>query len=124
MCIRDRRTEMPVEKGPLWQRILFTRLYHMAFGHVQEMDKSFYTDEKCNSCGVCEKICPALNIRMKEGRPCWLHHCEQCLACIQWCPRESIQYGKKTPRYSRYHHPEVTLKDMLAAAPATEESGR
>ena len=50
-------------------------------------------------------------------RPAWLRHCEQCLACIQWCPQEAIQFGKKTPHYKRYHHPEVTLQDMLAAAP-------
>lgn len=29
---------------------------------------------------------------------------EQCLACIKWCPQETIQFGKKTPRYKRYHH--------------------
>ncbi len=61
---------------------------------------------------------------MKEGRPCWLHRCEQCLACIQWCPREAIQYGKKTVRTPRYHNPEVTLKDMLDAAPGSEKTGR
>ena len=48
--------------------------------------------------------------------PSWLHQCDQCLACIQWCPREAIQYGKKTAKYPRYHHPEVTLKDMLDQA--------
>ena len=42
---------------------------------------------------------------------------EQCLACIQWCPQEAIQFGKKTPRYKRYHHPEVTVREMLAVAP-------
>ncbi len=46
--VRDRRT-MPVEKGPLWQRILFTWMYHLSFSHVPDMDKSFWTDEKCNS---------------------------------------------------------------------------
>ena len=121
--IAERKT-LPVEKGPLWQRIVFTWLYKLAFKHVPEMDKAFYTDEKCNSCGVCEKVCPASNIRMKEGRPSWLGKCEQCLACIQWCPREAIQYGKKTPKYSRYHNPEVALKDMIANAPGAEETPR
>jgi hypothetical protein len=35
------------------------------------------------------------------------------MACIQWCPQEAIQYGKKTVKYPRYHHPEVVLEDML-----------
>lgn len=113
------RQTLPVEKGPLWQRIIFTWLYHLAFSHVPEMDKSFYTDERCNSCGVCAKVCPASNIRLEEGKPRWLRKCEQCLACIQWCPRESIQYGKKTPQYPRYHNPNVTLNDMIGCAPQT-----
>lgn len=101
------------EKGPLWQRILFTQFYKRAFSYVPKMDEKFWADEKCNSCGICEKICPAKNIVMEEGRPHWENHCEQCLACIQWCPQEAIQYGKKTIKYKRYHHPEVKLKDMV-----------
>jgi ferredoxin len=113
--IGDRET-LPVEKGPLWQRLLFTRLYRLSFPHVPGMDKSFWVDEKCNACGICEKVCPAGNIRMGGEKPAWSGRCEQCLACIQWCPREAIQYGKKTPKYERYHHPDVALRDMLAQA--------
>jgi MinD superfamily P-loop ATPase len=78
------------------------------------MDRDFWCDDKCNSCEICVRICPAKNIAMKKGRPTWQHHCEQCLACIQWCPQESIQFGKKTPAFQRYHHPEITLNDILA----------
>ena len=85
------------------------------------MDKSFWVDEKCNACAICRSICPCGNIALEAGKPVWLHHCEQCLACIQWCPREAIQFGKKTPRYERYHHPEVTLQDMLAGPAPPEE---
>lgn len=111
------RKVIAVEKGPVWQNILFSRLYKMSFNHVAKMDKSFHVDEKCNSCGICEKICPAGNIEMVDGKPVWRGSCEQCLACIQWCPREAIQYGKKTHLYKRYHHPEVTLSEIMACAP-------
>ena len=104
---------MPVEKGPLWQRILFTAIYNMIFSKVPKMDKKFWVDDKCNACEICCKVCPAGNITMSEGRPVWNHRCEQCFACLQWCPQEAIQYGKKTPGYERYHHPEILLKDML-----------
>ncbi|MBW2558026.1 MAG: EFR1 family ferrodoxin [Deltaproteobacteria bacterium] len=107
------KANMPVEKGPLWQRILFTAIYNMSFSHVPTMDKKFWVDDKCNACEICHKICPAGNINMREGKPVWAHRCEQCFACLQWCPQEAIQYGKKTPRYERYHHPEILLKDML-----------
>ena len=112
-CIADGR-DGPLEKGPLWQRIVFTAIYKMTRKQVHKMDKSFWCDDRCNACGVCVQVCPAKNINLKEGKPVWNHHCEQCLACIQWCPQESIQFGKKTPAYERYHHPEVSLKDMLA----------
>lgn len=105
--------EIPVEKGPLWQRVLFTGLYHMSFSRVPKMDSGFSVDEKCNRCGICAKVCPVSNITLADGKPVWNHGCLQCLACLQWCPKEAIQYGKKTPRYERYHHPEVQLKDML-----------
>jgi ferredoxin len=110
------REQLPVEKGPLWQNILFSWLYKLSFSYVPTMDKSFWSDDKCNACNICTKICPCGNIEMKTDRPAWLHHCEQCLACIQWCPREAIQFGKKTPDYERYHHPDVRLKDILAFA--------
>lgn len=110
--------QKPVEKGPLWQNILFTWFNRLAFPHVPAMDKSFWVDEKCNGCGICKTVCPCGNIAMWEGKPLWLHHCEQCLACIQWCPQEAIQFGRKTQRYERYRHPEVKLPDMLSAAPS------
>ncbi len=103
----------PVEQGPLWQRIVFTAIYRMTFKQVYRMDKDFWCDDKCDSCEICARVCPAGNIEMKNGRPAWTHHCEQCLACIQWCPRQAIQFGKKTPAYERYHHPEIGLGDML-----------
>jgi NAD-dependent dihydropyrimidine dehydrogenase PreA subunit len=111
-CIANRESG-PIEKGPLWQRVIFTAIYKMTFQQVHKMDKDFWCDDKCNSCEICVRVCPAKNIVMKKGRPDWQHGCEQCLACIQWCPQEAIQFGKKTPAYKRYHHPEIALKDMI-----------
>jgi ferredoxin len=109
-----------VDRGPLWQNILFSWIYKMSFRSVYKMDKNFWVDDKCNSCGICSKVCPAGNIEMMDEKPAWLHRCEQCLACLQWCPQEAIQYGKKTVKYPRYHHPEVTLEDMLDQPKANE----
>ncbi len=111
-CIANRESGS-IEKGPLWQRIVFTAIYQMTLKQVHKMDKDFWCDDKCNSCEICARVCPAKNIVMKKGQPAWQHGCEQCLACIQWCPQESIQFGKKTPGYERYHHPEISLSDML-----------
>ncbi len=108
----------PVEKGPLWQRILFTLFYKMSFSQIPKMDRKFWVDEKCNHCSVCSKVCPVGNVVLQEGKPIWNQRCEQCFACLQWCPQEAIQYGKKTPRYERYHHPEVKLNDVLKFRPS------
>ena len=105
-----------VEKGPFWQNIVFSWIYKKSFQRVCKMDKKFWVDDQCNGCGICLKVCPAANIEMINERPSWLHRCEQCLACIQWCPQEAIQYGKKTVKYPRYHHPQVTLEDMFEQA--------
>jgi ferredoxin len=102
-----------VDRGPLWQNILFSGLYKMSLRKVCKMDKNFWVDDKCNSCGICSKVCPAENIEVRNEKPTWLRQCEQCMACIQWCPQEAIQYGEKTVKYPRYHHPEVVLEDML-----------
>lgn len=92
--------------------VLTKPLYSMLF-KPKEKDKNFWTDEKCNGCGVCSKVCPANNIVMKKGKPDWQHQCEACVACLQWCPQKSIQYKKATVNRGRYHHPEIELKEFL-----------
>jgi MinD superfamily P-loop ATPase len=77
------------------------------------MDSKFEVDEKCNTCGICARVCPSNNIAMQKGRPVWNKKCDQCLACIQWCPKEAIQCGKKTAGYKRYHHPSITVGDIM-----------
>lgn len=116
LSIRAREKREP-EKGPAWQNIFFSAIYRLSFARVPQMDKSFFADEKCTGCKICAKICPAQNIELVKGKPQWKHHCEQCFACIQWCPEKSIQYGRHTTRKKRYHHPEIALKEMLACAP-------
>ena len=111
------KEEKTPEKGPAWQNIFFSAIYRSSFSHVPQMDKSFFADEKCTSCGICEKICPAQNILFLNDKPAWQHHCEQCFACLQWCPEDAIQYGRGTTKKKRYHHPEITLKDMMACVP-------
>jgi ferredoxin len=80
---------------------------------IKDSDTAFWVDKKCNSCGICEKICPVRNIEIIDGYPKWQHTCEQCMACIQWCPQEAIQIGKKTLKRTRYSNPHIKLQDMI-----------
>lgn len=75
-------------------------------------DKKFTVDG-CNSCGICEKVCPVQNIKLENGNPVWQHQCEQCMGCIQWCPKGSIHIENSDRK--RYHHSEVKLKEMLTS---------
>jgi ferredoxin len=109
----NNKEKRPVDRGPLWQRGLFTLFYRLSYPQIPRLDGKFWVNEKCNQCGICSRVCPADNIIQVEGKPTWNHRCEQCLACIQWCPQKAIQYGRKTQAYERYHHPEIQLQDVL-----------
>ncbi len=80
---------------------------------VLNSDKKFYTDRKCISCGTCQKICPVNNISFINNKPVWNHNCQECMACIHFCPENAIQFGEKTINRGRYHHPEITLEDII-----------
>jgi ferredoxin len=77
------------------------------------LDKDFWINEKCNGCGICSKVCPVNNIKMNEEKPIWQHHCQQCLACLHWCPQEAIEFGRHTPGRKRYSHPDVRMEDII-----------
>ena len=104
----------PVEKSNfLINMIVSDMFYKFSAPHMPDMDRKFFADSKCNSCGICEKICPAKNISMKDGKPEWYHKCYQCFACLQWCPAEAIQYGETTAKRKRYRNPEVKIDEFL-----------
>lgn len=75
-------------------------------------EKLFCTDEQCTGCGICARVCPAGNITIEAGKPAWHGRCESCMACIQWCPRASIQCGEDTKNRGRYHNPNITLAEI------------
>lgn len=49
--------------------------------------------EKCISCGKCAKLCPMLNIEMKDGLPVFGKNCIGCTACSFNCPADAISIG-------------------------------
>jgi ferredoxin len=101
--------------NPGWPIVnwLFSGMYRKWVRKNAAIDKPFTADSNCNGCGTCEKVCPVANIKMNDRKPAWQHHCEGCFACLHWCPQQAIQYGKKTNGRTRYHHPEVTLQDII-----------
>lgn len=87
--------------------------------HKHAMDIKFQTNENCNGCGICTKVCPVGNIMQKDGKPVWLHRCEHCLACYNWCPHQAIQGGITTKGYY-YRHPKIKLQEIMQQVPFKE----
>ena len=89
-------------------------------GKMVETSFDFYHDRKCTGCGVCEHVCLAEKVQMVDGKPVWQDpvKCHGCFACLNFCPEESIQIRSKwylkshTDQNGRYHHPEITAKEI------------
>ena len=79
------------------------------------MGEHFMATDACTGCGICEKVCPVRNIKLspENQKPVWGRQCEQCVACIQWCPVRAIDYADITVKRKRYHHPEVKAADLF-----------
>lgn len=64
----------------------------------------FVKSKKCNSCGLCMKICPAGNIKEnKKGQPVWGRNCLLCFYCDMKCPTEAILSPARWPLFSLFH---------------------
>ena len=102
------------EKGALAAKLL-GGLIARTF-HPKGKDQHFWTDERCNGCSICFKVCPSGNIIMRNQQPQWLHQCEHCLGCMHWCPQTALQYKKGTLKRERYHHPDVQVDELFIEA--------
>ena len=107
--------EGDIGKRPGVASWLLSGIYALGAPRIPSMDKDFWADDKCNSCGICAKVCPVNNIEMLEDKPKWLSRCQQCLACLQWCPQESIQYKKSTIGRKRYRNPDISVDDIIGS---------
>ena len=65
--------------------------------------EAFRATDACIGCGKCVELCPLNNIHLENGKPVWGKNCTHCMACICYCPKEAIEYGKKSKGKPRYH---------------------
>lgn len=97
-------------------RSRFMRLSNSSSDSFDELtqlaDRSFRTNDRCNGCRICARICPVNNIEMIGNRPVWGGRCENCYACFQWCPKGAI-YGDNIEYNKRYHHQDVKVSDLI-----------
>jgi ferredoxin len=84
----------------------------------------FSSGPACSGCGLCAKVCPASNIRLREGGPEWGNSCELCLACYSFCPSLAIGRSDMRPDAERYRHPEAAAADIIAQKEASALAAR
>jgi len=110
--IRDRQVSLPEGSDDLKFRIggAITRTLMTS---VYRTPRRLHATRSCNRCGTCQKICPSRNISVSENGVHFGKDCIQCYACIHWCPQEAIEIGGRTLGKRRYHHPDVSIRDML-----------
>jgi ferredoxin len=103
---KKKRSDIPKANALL--KLLYTK---MTAGYPLKA-QNFNVSNACIGCGNCEKICPVENVSVHNGKPIFGEQCEQCMACIQWCPARAIDYKNKTQDSVRYHHPEISFAEM------------
>jgi ferredoxin len=98
----------PLEKSKfIIDRFLTEPIHRASDKKYKAVDYGFEAGQNCIGCGLCERICPADNIKLIDKKPQWNHHCEYCLACIQRCPVQAINHNNKTQGRKRYLNPNV-----------------
>jgi len=113
ICSAIKRGDRSIYPGWPLVNWLFSTMYRGWEPRAAGLDTNFTADSNRNACGVCEKICPVGNIKLTDHLPGWEHHCEQCFACLHWCPQQAIQYGKRTTGRTRYHHPDIRMQELI-----------
>ena len=66
----------------------------------------------CIGCGKCVELCSLNNIHLENCKPVWGKNCTHCMACICYCPKEAIEYGKKSRGKPRYHFEALERKQQ------------
>lgn len=86
--------------------LLFTPIVKLIFGLIKKtVLNRFRAHESCIDCGLCEEICPADNILVRDGKVEFGNNCYLCLRCINQCPVEAIQITRFTEGKFRYKGP-------------------
>ena len=93
----------------------FTFLNKIIYGAYpnEQSDRHFSIGNTCTGCETCQKVCPAKNIMMQDGKPEFHHRCEHCLSCLHNCPSHAIDWKKKTQGKERYRNAGITLDDLI-----------
>lgn len=81
-----------------------TYVKSLVFNAQWRTTEPYHVSDACVGCGLCEKKCPAGAIKVQEGKPTWVKKdCYLCMACLNYCPVEAIDYGTYSNGRWRYY---------------------
>lgn len=83
---------------------------NVAFYPLFVKSKAFHVKETCIGCEKCAQLCCLNNIRIVDKKPIWENNCTHCMACINYCPTQAIEYGKKSAHKVRYTFEKLNIK--------------
>ncbi len=110
--IKQNRKRKPARIG-----IFYTEKNEPAFQKViasfSDTGKQYKVAASCTGCGACVRLCPVGNITIENGHPVFGDHCNQCMACIQWCDQHAIDFEQKAQSRTRYHHADIKRQDLF-----------
>lgn len=110
----------PFNYPPSYSKFRFYKDYYLfKWLGVSNLWRSFRADDTCDSCGLCEKICPTKSIQVLGDRPEWAKTCEQCMRCVNYCPQQAIYQESEGSIKGKniYHEPTfkpLKIKDKTA----------
>ena len=70
-------------------------------------------NEKCNTCGICGKVCPTGNIEIKE-KVVFGTVCELCYGCVHICPQNAIHL-KNEKSNIRFRNENINIPEIIQA---------
>ena len=100
--------EFPVPRNNLYDRFMSSAVNPIFYKKFVKAD-AFIASDACIGCGKCTQLCPLNNIHLEQGKPVWGNQCTHCMACICYCPKEAIEYGKKSVGKPHYHFEELCV---------------
>lgn len=118
--MRENKSRKPLGKGIFYQEKYEERIQQSIKGMSKVCEK-YTVDSNCTGCEICTKVCPVGNIVMKDGKPVFGDSCNQCMACIQWCPAKAIDCEQKAKNRTRYHHKDISVRDITEQKKADKE---
>jgi ferredoxin len=82
---------------------------------IQNLWRTFKIYDTCNGCQICYRICPTNSIKILDNKPQWSSSCEQCMRCVNFCPKEAIyqSMGGDTKGRNRYYEPSFKIKNIV-----------